>query len=75
MKVRAKFWVQGISHSHVEAPEVFATVTLAPVYDDKNKDWSKHTPQGRIEMSITNASAIDQFELGKQYYVDFSPAD
>jgi hypothetical protein len=76
MKVRAKFWVQNINHHHVSAPgEVFATLTMAPVYDDKNKDWSKATPQGKIEMSITNPGAIEQFELGKQYYVDFTPAE
>ena len=76
MTVRAKFWVSNINHHHVQAPgEVFATVTLAPVYDDKNAQWSKATPQGKIELSITVPEAVAQFELGKQYFVDLSPAD
>lgn len=75
MKVRAKFWVESINHAHVPTPgDVFATVTLKPVYDEANKDWSKWTPQGKIEISITNPAAIEQFELGKHKYVEFFDA-
>lgn len=52
---------------------------MAPVYgsDAKpaNKDWSKYTPQGELKMTITNPGAIEQFELGKEYYLDFTPAE
>lgn len=78
MTVRAKFWVREIHQHHVTDPNaVSATVKLAPVYDDgtkQNADWSKYTPQGEISMMITNPAAIEQFELGKSYFVDFSPA-
>ena len=77
-KVRAKFWVKSIHHSHVSNNDpgaVFAEIKLAPVYDDDNKDWSKYTPQGEITMGITNPGAIAAFELGKKYYIDFTPAD
>lgn len=75
MKVRAKFYVTSIQHHHTGRPEkVCAEVKLAPVYGDANKPWSEATPQGQIAMTITNAAAIDAFELGKEYYVDFTPA-
>lgn len=73
--VRAKFWVQTVQHHHQQDPNaVFATVTMAPVYDEANKEWSKWTPQGAISISITNPTAVAAFELGKQYFVDFTPA-
>lgn len=72
MTVRAKFWVEGIHHAHTSSPDyVFATVTLKPVFDDANKEWSKATPQGEIKMSITNPGAVEQFALGEQYIVTF----
>jgi hypothetical protein len=77
MKVRAKFVCQGINHLHQQHDQVCAIVTMAPVYDDGkgNADWSKWTPQGKIEMTITNPGAIASFELGGAYFVDFTPAE
>lgn len=73
--VRAKFWVTEINHRHCrDSSEVNAEIKLEPVYDEDNKDWSKWTPSGSISMSVTNPGAIAQFELGKQYFVDFRPA-
>lgn len=76
MNVRAKFWVTSITHYHTQTPDVTnATVKLAPVYDDANKDWSKWTPQGEISMMITNPVAVAAFSLGAKYFVDFTPAE
>lgn len=74
MTVRAKFWVTAINHAHV-GKGVFAEVTLAPVYGDENKPWSEATPQGQIKMAITNPDAVEAFDLGQAYWVDFTPAD
>lgn len=54
--------------------------TLLPVFstygDGKaNESWSKHTPSGKIEMNITNPDAIDAFDVGKAYFVDFTPVE
>lgn len=75
MKVRAKFYVTSVQHHHTTSPGVCAEIKLAPVYGDENKPWSMYTPQGQIALTITNPGAIEQFELGKQYYVDFTHAD
>lgn len=79
-KVRAKFWITGIQHQSPKGAEhdQVATVTMQPVYvteAGENADWSKYTPSGEIKMTITNPAAIEAFELGASYFVDFTPAD
>lgn len=54
-------------------------VTMQAVYGegegDPNREWSKWTPTGQLEMSITNPDAFMQFEIGKSYYLDITPAE
>lgn len=48
------------------------------VYDSsipEDMAFCKATPSGHIEMQITNPAALAQLIPGKQYYVDFSPAE
>lgn len=83
MTVRAKFYVQEIKHVHTASPnDVCAIIKLAAAFgsyakgdDEGNRDWSKYTPQGALEMTVTNSSAIAAFEIGKCYYLDFTPVD
>lgn len=78
MSVRAKFWVKEVTHHHNGGPgDQATTVKLSAVYGDGkgNESWSKWTPQGEISMLITNPAATEFFELGKQVYVDFTPAE
>ncbi|CAH1230733.1 hypothetical protein PAECIP111891_06738 [Paenibacillus allorhizoplanae] len=42
---------------------------------EENKDFWKYTPAGQIQMSVDNEKAQEQFEVGKEYYVDFTPAN
>jgi hypothetical protein len=74
MSVIAKFFVQTITeHAHAKGQK---QIVMAPVSrGEENKEWSKYTPSGRIEMSILNEAAAEQFELGKEYLVRFSPAE
>lgn len=81
MSVRAKFYVQRVEHIHNPVPgEVCANITMAPVYashgeDESNKTWSKYTPNGKLEMTVTNPDAVEQFEVGRAYYLTFDPVD
>ena len=54
------------------------TVVLSPVYSDKDDDENRRfwtaTPQGSIDMAMSNPEAAGLFKLGKAYYVDFSEA-
>lgn len=52
-------------------------VNLSPVIggSDENKSFSLYTPSGKIEMHITNPECIGFFVAGKEYYVEFRPAE
>lgn len=79
MTVRAKMKCFHVDNLVSGDPnEVAADIRLVPVYDDgktDNASWSKWTPSGEIRLFVTNPGAIAQFEPGKTYYVDFTPAD
>lgn len=43
--------------------------------DTENARFTTATPWGEIKMSINNPEALKQFEIGKEYYVDFNPVE
>lgn len=81
MKVRAKMRcvekTQRTSASNYGDAKPVDTeeVKLAAVTGPGNESWSKWTPSGRVEMTISNPEAVKQFEVGVDYFVDFSPAE
>lgn len=55
------------------------TLTFNPVYGngDPNHENSKFwdaSPGGELKMNCVNQEAWERFELGKEYYLDFSPS-
>lgn len=79
MTVRAKMKVVTVTPFHTSGPdEVNTEIRLMAIYDDndpQNKSWSKYTPVGEARLVITNPAAINEFEAGKFYYLDFSPVE
>ena len=82
MAVRAKMRCTGRrewTNGGYDAVQGGVEVTLQAVYgtgqDDVNTGWSKHTPSGEVKLHITNPEAFKQFEIGKAYYVDLTPAE
>lgn len=78
-KIRAKFRVSEVKNQYLgqHYDGVCAHISMTPVFDDgneENKSFSLATPQGNIELTITNPDAIKNFSLGESYYVDFTPA-
>ena len=79
MSVRAKFTCVNVIEPP-EGEELFQ-IELVPVigYDEKgnseNTDFWKYTPSGSISLGTCNAAAAKQFEVGKEFYVDFTPAE
>jgi hypothetical protein len=55
------------------------TVKLAPVYSDdpnsENKLFWTATPSGSVQLAINNPRGAEVFEIGKEYYVDFTLVD
>lgn len=82
MTVRAKFKCVG-KHAYWKnndaqqnASIVHETIRLEPVVEGspENRIFGNATPVGSIEMVIHNDDAFQQFVLGQEYYVDFTPA-
>lgn len=49
---------------------------MSPVTVDteENKSWSKYTPGGQLTIHVSNPAAFEQFEQGKEYFIDIQPA-
>ncbi|AFZ24767.1 hypothetical protein Cylst_2561 [Cylindrospermum stagnale PCC 7417] len=75
MTVRAKFTCQvNLKEAGTQiATVVFSPVTTNPPTQENLTFW-KATPSGQITLQIDNASAASQFEVGADYYVDFTAA-
>jgi hypothetical protein len=75
--VRAKFEVISIEEAMSDVD--VGRVILQPVYDEdpnsENGKFFRYTPAGQIDLSTINPEALKQFEVGKEYYVDFTPAE
>ena len=52
------------------------TVSLFPVYasDGPNLAWSKATPCGKLDMTISNPDAQGKFVPGEEYFLDLTEA-
>lgn len=77
--VRAKFTVREITRTkHWDKTKgEIQTIVLSPVSDgsDENRRFFEASPTGEIKLGTVNEAAARQFELGKAYYVDFTPAE
>lgn len=71
--VRAKFFVTKINKNE----DGSGSVNLSPVYtgSKENEDFYQLTPGGSIEISTINPKAMEQFEEGREFYVDFTEAE
>lgn len=75
MSVRAKFKCT----SNKPGSDGTADILLEAVYssdpESENAAFFKYTPSGSIRIGCVNPSANAQFIEGKEYYVDFTPAE
>jgi len=65
--IKAKF-----KCDHVDLKDENEYITLNVVTDDGgecNRQWSKFTPSGSLDLVISNEKAHGKFEVGKCYYV------
>lgn len=73
--VRAKFKVAAIERVKYGEQEV-QNIRMTPVVSgsEENKKFFQYTPSGAITIGTVNPEAAAGFELGAEYYVDFTPA-
>lgn len=62
-QVKAKFKVTKLEVYEGDLLKVFMS---AVIKDKSNVDWSKWTPNGSIEMTITNPEVLDYFVPGEE---------
>ena len=79
MATRAKFVCSSITTTkHWDKSKgLLHTIKLSPVVSgsEENKAFYEATPSGSIDLGTINDVAARNFEIGKEYYVDFTPAD
>ena len=68
--VKAKFTVQSVT----DFGNGQKNVSFRAAMSDGNTDWSKYTPSGQMEMTITNPPAAAFFEPGESYFLSFTKA-
>ncbi|UAK24331.1 hypothetical protein [Sphingomonas nostoxanthinifaciens] len=75
MTVRAKFNCFAVLKQEDGEGRVvkFHTVYSEEVQSEDGR-FTKATPWGSLEMLVDNPDAALQFEVGKSYYLDFTPA-
>lgn len=76
MSVRAKFQVSSVK-SYAWNPNA-KEITLTPQYDTsipEDRRFAKATPSGTLTMTVDNPAASEQLELGKFFYIDFTPVE
>ena len=67
MTVMCKFkCFQVVKAEGYEAP------AFHPVRGKGNEEWSKWTPSGKLEITITNPNIFGKFVPGKDYYLKIS---
>ena len=78
MTVRAKLKLTSITESSwAKGNTPQKSLRFDCQYDSsipEDQRFQKATPTGKCELVIDNPAAIAQFELGADYYVDFTPA-
>lgn len=70
---------QGTGYA-VREPCEMRTVVMSPVYGNgdpnhENTKFWESSPCGEVKLGTINPEAWAQFELGKEYYIDFTPAE
>ena len=83
MSVRAKFRCESksdgetvlLSLKAVNRGDADGPSDLGNPASAEDSIFGRYTPYGSLSMGIRNLAASDQFEVGKSYYLDFTPAD
>ena len=42
---------------------------------DENNTFAKFSPSANLQLTVANPNLLDKFETGKDFYVDFTPAE
>lgn len=72
--VRGKFKLDQITqHSYNNGARTLKFNAVSNDGTPENERFHKYTPYGDVTITVDNPRALEQFEIGKYYYLDFSP--
>ena len=80
MTVRAKFKLNSFTTEldsyERDKPVEKRTLNFTPVYQgsEENKKFWQYTPSGSLQLGVVNPDVWKEFEIGEEYYLDFTPA-
>jgi hypothetical protein len=57
-----------------DAPYIRVAFEAVTAECEENKSWSKWTPSGQLQMSITNPDCYNKFDPGAEYYLTIRKA-
>lgn len=70
--VRAKFRCSSVKQHENSTAKSYEFYAACADEVEENQRYHKYTPSGRLEIMVDNPAV--SFELGKHYYLDFTPA-
>jgi len=73
--VRAKFRLSSVTTYSDTSSKKLIFTAISDSSIPENAAFTKYTPNGQLEMHVDNPSALEKFEVGKYYYLDFTPAE
>lgn len=59
----------------VESERVKLTAVYSNDPENVNAQWSRWTPNGSVDITISNPAAMGKLSKGHEFYVDFTPAE
>jgi len=72
--VRAKFKLSEVHQfDYNPSARKFVFTAVQDKSAPENEQFTKYTPNGKLEMQVDNPAVTPQFEVGQYYYLDFSP--
>lgn len=71
MSVRCKFKVDS---NEITGDEAYVKLSAVTSGSEENASFFKYTPSGQLSLGVVNKAAAEQLEVGKEYYIDISPA-
>lgn len=75
MSVRCKMQLQAITdHAWSKNSKGLKFSACYDTSIPEDQRFAKATPSAQLEMQVDNPSALEQFQLGEFYYVEFTPA-
>jgi len=74
VRTRAKFICSGKQDNVGGGATIFLNTVYSEEIQSEDGRFTKATPWGELRMNVDNPDAAVQFEPGKSYYVDFTPA-